>query len=168
MGTVDRPIPDRQKTAFTVGIIHVVQFRTLFQRPATRQRRHILCTERGLLFCRTQSKREILLSALVIIPIFQILVVQVIVAQHVRLHMSSGIMPVRSPYRKSLLFYLRQIAQNIIRTFVFSCQIRIQLHPVYSGQCHHRQFVVRRQTGLYLKLPVDIVRKERQTYHFKK
>ena len=165
---VNRPVTHRQEAAFAVGIIQIIQFQVFLQGPAARQGGHVLCPERGLLLRGAQAQHQIALGTVVIPPIFQILIVQIIVAQHVSLHMPAGIMAVRSPHRKRLLFNLGQIAQDVVRTLILSGQVRIQLHPVHSGQRHHGQFVVWRQAGLHLELSVNVVRQERQAYHLEK
>ena len=76
--------------------------------------------------------RQVVVRRIIIVAVFQVFVIQEIVAQHVSLHVPSRIMAVGRPHGEGLLLNLGQIAQDVIRAFVFPLPSR------YSVPCGPR------------------------------
>ena len=160
---IERGLVERERTVGIIRIAGVGKFRTLFQGPLS-ETGPVLEQGGGFLFYRTETQGKVVFGRVIIIPVFQVAVVQIIVAEGDGLRVLSGVMPVHGSYGESLLMDGRQVAEQVFG--VFSFFVRIQLHFVDTCQGEYGQLVMFRQPGFYFELAVYEVGQERQPQCF--
>ena len=149
-----------QRAVRVVGIIHLD---ALADGPAA-QIGAVLGPERGLLLHGAQPERQVVLRRIIVAQVFQVAVVQVVVAQGHGLHVAARIVTPRSPHREGLLPDTGQVAQQVFG--VLPLLVDVETHVVESRKGQHRQLVALRKACLDFRLPVDVVGQEGQPQQF--
>ena len=108
-------------------------------------------------------QRQIVLTAFIVVTVFDVPVVQVALTQHDGLHMYRGIMPVHPAYGIGFLLYFGKVTEHVFG--IFSLNTQIQFHAVKTSQSEQSQFIVTVETSFQFEGSISIRRQERQSQH---